>query len=151
VPADLFDPVQALLEANRRKAKGSTSAGSGHMLSSLVQDAAGQRMTATHTGKVNRRYCYYASPATRVPAGDLDALVLTALKATLASPARLAITLPSLDMVSPTVIAASAALAKALSANAIDTKYKAVRDLVDWVEGAVSLMRTRLGRLRMVF
>jgi site-specific DNA recombinase len=134
VPASLYDPVQQLLEANRRKAKGSTSAGSGHMLSGLVQDASGQRMTATHTGKANRRYCYYASPATRVPASDLDALVLTALQETLASPAKLAVALPSLDIVSPTVIAASVALAKVLTANASDIKYKAVRDLVDQVE-----------------
>jgi site-specific DNA recombinase len=134
VPASLYDPVQQMLEANRRKAKGSTSAGSGHMLSGLVQDASGQRMTATHTGKANRRYCYYASPATRVPAGDLDGLVLAALQETLAAPARLAVTLPSLDMVSPAVITASTALAKALTANASDTKCKAVRDLVDRVE-----------------
>jgi len=134
VPASLYNPVQQLLEANRRKAKGTASAGSGHMLSGLVQDAAGQRMTATHTGKVNRRYCYYASAETRVPAGDLDALVLGALEQTLASPAQLAVALPSLDLVSPAVLAASATLAKDLAASEHEQRNALVHDLVATVE-----------------
>lgn len=36
VPADLYDAVQRLLKANRRKARGTSSTGSGHTLSSLV-------------------------------------------------------------------------------------------------------------------
>jgi site-specific DNA recombinase len=134
VPASLFDPVQHLLEANRRKAKGSASGGSGHMLSGIVQDAGGQRMTATHTGKANRRYCYYASAATRVPASDLDSLVLTALTETLASPARLATTLPSFDLLDARVIAASAALAVKLKACNGTKCGEVVRDVVERVE-----------------
>jgi site-specific DNA recombinase len=133
VPADLYDPVQRLLEANRRKARGTTSTGSGLILSGLVQDAAGQRMTATHTGKANRRYCYYASAATRVPAGDLDSLVLNALEQTLNSPARLAMALPSLDLVSPAVIAAAAAAGKEIAAAQREAKHALVHGLISRV------------------
>lgn len=133
VPADLYDPVQRLLEANRRKARGTTSTGSGLLLSGLVQDAAGQRMTATHTGKANRRYCYYASPATRLAAGDLDSLVLSALEQTLASPARLAMALPSLDLVSPAVIAAAAAAGKEIAASNSEARHGLVRGLISHV------------------
>lgn len=133
VPADLFDPVQRLLEANRRKARGTRSAGSGLILSGLVHDAAGQRMTATHTGKANRRYCYYASSATRVPAADLDRLVLSALEQTLATPARLASALPHLDLVSPAVLAAGAKLAHALGSANAETCQACMQDLVSRV------------------
>lgn len=133
VPAELYDPVQQLLEGNRRKARGTTSAGSGLILSGLVQDASGQRMTATHTGKANRRYCYYASAATRVPAGDLDSLVLTALAQTLASPAQLATALPSLDLVSPPIITAGAVLAQDLATVDSERRHVIVRDLVSHV------------------
>ncbi|WP_277983606.1 recombinase family protein [Sphingomonas faeni] len=133
VPADLYDPVQRLLEANRRKARGTTSTGSGMILSGLVWDAAGQRMTATHTGKANRRYCYYASTATRLPAGDLDSLVLGALEQTLASPARLAMALPSLDLVSPAIIAAAAAAGKEITARTNEAKHALVRSIISHV------------------
>lgn len=133
VPADLYDPVQRLLDTNRRKARGTTSTGSGLVLSGLVQDAAGQRMTATHTGKVNRRYCYYASATTRVPAGDLDSLVLSAFEQTLSSPARLAAALPSLDLVSPAVIAAAAAAGKEIAAAQSEAKHALVRGLISRV------------------
>jgi site-specific DNA recombinase len=133
VPAELYDPVQQLLEANRRKARGTTSTASGLILSGLVRDAAGQRMTATHTGKANRRYCYYASAATRVPAGDLDRLVLTALEETFAFPARLAAALPSLDLVSPAVITAAAVWGKDIAAAHSEAKYGLVRGLVSRV------------------
>ncbi|WP_271299069.1 recombinase family protein [Sphingomonas sp. CV7422] len=134
VPADLYDPVQQLLATNRRKALGSTSTGSGLILSGLVHDAAGNRMTATHTGKANRRYCYYASAMTRVPSGDLDSLVLGELRETLTSPARLATALPSLDFVSPAVIAKAAALATPLAGNDIEAKHKPIRDMVERID-----------------
>ncbi len=133
VPADLYDPVQRLLDANRRKARGTTSTGSGLVLSGLVQDAAGQRMTATHTGKANRRYCYYASAATRVPAGDLDSLVLSALERTLASPARLATALPSLNLLSTAVITAAVARGKEIAASNSEAKHALVRGLISHV------------------
>ncbi len=133
VPAELYESVQRLLETNRRKARGTMSAGAGLILSSLVQDADGQRMTATHTGKANRRYCYYASAATRVPAGDLDSLVLTALEQTLASPARLATALPNFDLISPAIIAAGAALARELATGDSETRHVIVRDLISQV------------------
>jgi hypothetical protein len=91
-------------------------------------------MTATHTGKANRRYCYYASAMTRVPSGDLDGLVLGELRETLASPARLATALPSLDLLSPAVIAKAAALAVPLAGNDIEAKHALVGEMVERVD-----------------
>jgi DNA invertase Pin-like site-specific DNA recombinase len=133
VPPELFDPVQQLLEANRRKARGTTSPGSGMLLSGLVQDAAGQRMTATHTGKANRRYCYYASATTRVPATDLDGLVANALIGTLAAPARLATTLPSLDLLSAELIGAAGKLADDIEQAGAEDRASLIRAVITGV------------------
>jgi site-specific DNA recombinase len=75
VPPALFDAVQTLLETNRRKHRGSRTGAVTPMLSGLVEDADGQRLTATHTLKGKRRYRYYAGPKLRMPAGELEALV----------------------------------------------------------------------------
>lgn len=134
VPAELYDPVQQLLDANRRKAKGTPSAGSSLLLPGLVHDAAGQRMTATHTGKVNRRYCYYASATVRVPASDLDNLVFTALTETLAAPARLATALPSFDLLSPELIAIASNRGQLLNTASVDARGDLLRNLVEHVQ-----------------
>ena len=115
VPPQLFDAVQAKLEANRRKARGSRTGAATPMLSGLVQDASGQKLTATHTSKGKRRYRYYAGEMLRIPADDLEQLVTDALTDQLAAPAKLAALLPSLEQLSPDVIAKGGAIGARLA------------------------------------
>lgn len=134
VPAELYDPVQRLLENNRRKARGTAKGASSLMLSGLVVDATGERMTATHTGKANRRYCYYASANTRLPASDLDCIVVQALEQTLGSAQGLATSLPDLNLLSAAVIAKAAAWTEALEASAEPERQELVRGIVERVQ-----------------
>jgi site-specific DNA recombinase len=114
VPPALFDAVQTLLETNRRKHRGSRTGAVTPMLSGMVEDADGQRLTATHTLKGKRRYRYYAGPKLRIPAGELETLVTTALHEHLSAPAKLAALLPSLELMTPTLISKAAEIARAL-------------------------------------
>ncbi|MBB5714125.1 recombinase family protein [Sphingomonas aerophila] len=111
---ELFDAVQALLNTNRRKRKGPATATVPPMLSGLVRDADGERLTATHTQKGKRRYRYYAGPKLRIPAEELEELVAYALCEHLAAPAKLATLLPSLDLLTPALLAKAAETAHAL-------------------------------------
>jgi site-specific DNA recombinase len=98
VDKPLWDEVQAALAANR--VERATSARTGHpsLLTGMVFDEAGGRLTPTHAVKKGTRYRYYVSTALitgaarsrsggrRIPAGDLEALVIDRLRAFLASP-----------------------------------------------------------------
>ena len=93
---DLFDAVQAKLAANKVtrqiRLKGSSS-----ILSGRIFDDRGNRMSSSHTNKRGARYRYYVSQAilqqrkaeagriTRIPAPDIERLVLDALRPHLAS------------------------------------------------------------------
>ncbi len=87
VEEDLFDAVQAKLEENRVRRSYGTPEGAPALLTGLLFDARGQRVTPTHANKRGRRYRYYASQCligrrergaegVRVPATDIDGLVL---------------------------------------------------------------------------
>lgn len=107
IDADLYDAVQALLERNRRKQRGSSGACTS-MLSGLVVDAAGHKLTATHTDKGNRRYRYYAGNKQRIPANQLDDLVSAVLVEHLADTTKLTALLPiSTDLPMATIAAAA--------------------------------------------
>src|SRR5262245_60319268 len=88
----LWDEVQAVLAQNRvRRACG---AGAKHpsLLGGLVFDASGERLTPTYAIKKGTRYRYYVSSSLvrgakgnradgwRIPAGDLDGLVINRLR-----------------------------------------------------------------------
>jgi DNA invertase Pin-like site-specific DNA recombinase len=89
VPADLFDQVQAQLERNRIDRSNITHAGHPSLLTGLISDTHGRPMAPNHSvkGKL-KRYRYYASrkgvsddvPAWRVPAGDLEELIIGSLR-----------------------------------------------------------------------
>jgi hypothetical protein len=78
-----------LLAANRRRRASGSAAAHPSLLAGLVADEKGRKLTATHTSKGPRRYRYYASPpgseALRVPAAELEQLVLAALTKRLSS------------------------------------------------------------------
>ncbi|SFS09107.1 recombinase family protein [Sphingomonas jatrophae] len=83
VERKLYDQVQAVLTANRRKTIDGSKAGPSAMLAGLVYTADGVRFTSTHTRKGKRTYRYYATPVgtpepqrMRVPAAELEKLVV---------------------------------------------------------------------------
>ncbi|WP_340318019.1 recombinase family protein [Rhizorhabdus argentea] len=84
----LFDQVAALLACNRNDHSDAHD-GETSLLVHKVWDGHGRRMRPNHASKKGRRYRYYASDnrearlkerCYRVPAGDLEAIVLTQLR-----------------------------------------------------------------------
>ncbi|MGE0775646.1 MAG: recombinase family protein, partial [Sphingomonadaceae bacterium] len=91
---DLFDQAQALLERNRVQRRHGGHAGDPSLLAGILWDALGRRMSPNHAAKQAKRYRYYASrtddhdnsePVWRVPAGDLEEIVISRLCALLRS------------------------------------------------------------------
>jgi len=93
----LWQLVQEKLAANRRERSLGSSAREPSLLAGLIVDGHGDRMTPTHAVKAGRRYRYYVSAplvrgdrpsapgGLRVPAGDIETLVLDRLRAFLSS------------------------------------------------------------------
>jgi site-specific DNA recombinase len=109
VDTELWRIVLDRLAANRHERSLSAGADSPSLLAGLIYDAAGGRMSPTHAVKQGRRYRYYvsavlirndpnalknyahaSSPAMRIPAGDIEGLVLDRLRAFLSSTSAIA-------------------------------------------------------------
>lgn len=89
VPRDLWEAVQAQLEANREQRRLGGRSKQASLLAGMVVDAQGQHLTPSHTVKAGRRYRYYLGrkhdpsciehgPCAKrlcVPAHDLERLV----------------------------------------------------------------------------
>jgi len=89
----LWEQVQTLLTTNRARRKDGATARQPSLLAGLIFDTHGHRMTPTHAVKSGKRYRYYISrPLTtgtrqnspagqRIPAGDIEHLVVNRLHA----------------------------------------------------------------------
>ncbi len=143
-----WDAAQARLAASRRKAKGTRSAPPA-LLSGLVRQGDGARMTASHTVKATTRYCYYASDSLRVPARDLDAVVVEALVTHLSTPEMLAGSLHDLTLLTPEVVTAARGMAQALRRAGAAAKRDLLLDLVEQVTLGNDTVITRI-RLGMI-
>jgi site-specific DNA recombinase len=98
IEQQLWDEVQAVLAMNRVERATGVRAKHPSLLAGLVFDATGERLTPTHTVKKGTRYRYYVSAflkmeargsrssGWRVPAGDLEGLVINRLRTFLADP-----------------------------------------------------------------
>jgi DNA invertase Pin-like site-specific DNA recombinase len=84
----LFEQVGALLDANRVENADAVHAEQPSLLAGVVWDGEGRRMLPNHASKRGVRYRYYASakdkerlklPVWRVPAGELEGLVIRQL------------------------------------------------------------------------
>jgi site-specific DNA recombinase len=93
VQKELFEAVEAQLELNRVGRTAPARPRQPSLLVGLVWDAHGRAMTSNHCVKAQlKRYRYYVSrppvdkclPACRVPAGDLEELVIAKLRSFLA-------------------------------------------------------------------
>ena len=95
----LWDEVQAVLARNRIERATGVRAKHPSLLAGLVFDESGERLTPTYAVKKGTRYRYYVSTALltgagrnrssgrRIPAGNLEGLVIDRLRAFLADPA----------------------------------------------------------------
>jgi len=94
----LWDMVQAVLAKNRIERATGARAKHPSLLAGIVFDEAGRRLTPTHAVKKGTRYRYYVSTAlitgakrnrsnaARIPAGNLEGLVIDQLRAFFADP-----------------------------------------------------------------
>ena len=109
VDADLWQIVQEKLAANRRASSLAIGAKAPSLLTGLIFDGDGNRMTPTHANKRGRRYGYYISASLpdrgtgksktmRVPAGEIDGLVLDRLHTLISSQQEIAEALNPLDL-----------------------------------------------------
>ena len=96
VDVDLWSVVQDKLAANRKARELAVGAKAPSLLSGLIFDGDGNRMTPTHANKSGRRYRYYISASLldrgkpgagtmRVPASEVEVLVLDQVRDLLAS------------------------------------------------------------------
>ena len=99
VDAELWQIVQDKLAAGRRERSLAVGAEEPSLLAGLIFDSDGDRLSPTHAVKKGKRYRYYVSTALitgsrsehpkgrRIPAGDIEGLVLDRLRALFASDA----------------------------------------------------------------
>jgi site-specific DNA recombinase len=155
VERNLYDQVQAVLAANRRKTLYGSKAGPPALLAGLVRAGEGARLVSTHSRKGKQRYRYYASPVgtpaaerLRVPAADLESLVIDAVAAKLASKEAIATDLIGApDLV--TALATAGMRAAQLSKGKPDTQRAIALELIQQVtiaKGAV-LITLKLGAI----
>ena len=97
VDLDLWQVVQGKLADNRQERLLGVGAEAPSLLAGLIVDAHGFRMTPTHANKRGKRYRYYISTSLlegsrsagqssmRVPAGEIEGLVMDQLRAFLSS------------------------------------------------------------------
>ena len=98
VEQDLWDQVQTVLAQNRIERATGTRAKQPSLLGGFVFDATGQRLSPTYAIKKGARYRYYISSSLmreagtnrsggwRIPAGDLEGLVINRLRSFLVDP-----------------------------------------------------------------
>lgn len=109
IDADLWTVVQEKLAANRKARSLVLGAETASLLSGLLFDYDGNRMTPTHANKRGRRYRYYISSALldprkatgkmmRVPASEVEGLVLDRVRTLLASRTEISEALVALEL-----------------------------------------------------
>jgi site-specific DNA recombinase len=97
IPRDLWELVQAKLKNDNQGRRNGVKANCSSLLVGLIQDAAGNRLSPSHTVKNGKRYRYYVSQATaqgsdrqskaiRLPAYDIERQVSLRLQSFLQSP-----------------------------------------------------------------
>jgi site-specific DNA recombinase len=118
IDPELWQIVQDKLAANRHEHSLAVGAEAPSLLAGLIVDAGGNPMTPTHATKKAKRYRYYVSASLlagdhsraqkgmRVPAGDIEALVLDRLRALFSSRADMGDALASLHLDAGTLDAA---------------------------------------------
>jgi DNA invertase Pin-like site-specific DNA recombinase len=150
IDADLWQAVQEKLSGNRQARVLGTNAEEPSLLTGLIVDAHGQRMTPTHAVKKGRRYRYYVSTSLitgarsdhakgwRIPAGEIEGLVLNRLRAFFASETDVGEALSRFDLDASTLRSAQSK-AKQLAETWTDLPRNKARELVRCVIQTVEI------------
>jgi len=85
----IWEQVQEMLVANRAARRSGSNASEPSLLGGLLFDGNGCRMTPSHASKKGRRYRYYISEKTRLPAREVESAVSLAIAGFLKNPGRL--------------------------------------------------------------
>ncbi len=93
VDLGLWEAAQTIIAANRVERRTRSNAAHASLLAGIIHDAHGRRMSPSHAMKSGKRYRYYIThaselrdgepPAARVPAYDLETLVVERIRAML--------------------------------------------------------------------
>jgi site-specific DNA recombinase len=114
IGAALWQAVQDCLSTNRVERSLGAGAEESSLLAGLIFDTDGERLSPTHAVKKGKRYRYYVSAALitgkgndqskgrRIPAGDIDGLVLDRLRALFASEAEITSAVAPVGLDAPT-------------------------------------------------
>ena len=165
VDADLYQIVQDKLAIKRRERSLAGGAEAPSLLSGLIYDGAGNRMSPTHAVKKGKRYRYYASAplitgsrtehliGRRIPAGDIEGLVLDRLRALFASDKEVGEAIAPLGLEAPmqrSVLDRSAKLAQRWTALASLELRALVKSLVQQVRVGDAEISVWLNRIAVV-
>ncbi len=148
IDAETWDAVQEKLAGNAHQRLSGSRAAEPSLLAGLLYDEAGSRLTPSHAVKAGRRYRYYVSQdlikhagsqdlrGLRIPAHEIEGLVLRALQRLLTGKTRL-FDLLDLDHCAPSrarqILARAQHMATALRSDAPGGKAPAFRDLLNRV------------------
>jgi DNA invertase Pin-like site-specific DNA recombinase len=155
IDTELWQAVQEKLSGNRQARALETNAEEPSLLPGLIVDAQGQRMTPTHAVKKGHRYRYYVSTSLitgarsdhakgwRIPAGDIEGLVLDRLRAFFASETNVGEALSGFDLDASTLRSALSE-AKQLAESWADLPSNKVRELVRSVVEAVEIQDEKI-------
>src|SRR5580704_1443849 len=149
IAPELWQAVQDRLAAGRRDRSMAVGAEAPSLLSGLIFDSEGARLSPTHAVKKGKRYRYYVSTALitrgrsehpkgrRIPAGDIEGLVLDRLRALFASGAQVSDAVAPLGLDAATqraVLDRSAKLAERWTKLASLELRERVRSLVQQIQ-----------------
>ena len=111
IEAELWDSVQDRLAANRNDRATGVGVIDTSLLAGLIFDEDGDRLTPSHATKGNKRYRYYISPdqleendntkskaIIRIPAGDIESLILRELREFLSDTSKISEALASFQL-----------------------------------------------------
>ena len=160
---ELWQIVQNKLAVHRQERALAVGAEAPSLLAGLIVDADGSRMTPTHATKKAKRYRYYVSASLlagdhpqaqkgmRVPAGDIEALVLDRLRAFFSSRTDIGDALTPLDLEARAFDAAlrnAFTLSKRWLAMPPVEMKSLVREIVEQITVAADRIEIRLNRAK---
>src|SRR5580704_10091396 len=165
IAPELWQAVQDRLAAGRRERSMAVGAEAPSLLSGLIFDSEGARLSPTHAVKKGKRYRYYVSTALitrsrsehpsgrRIPAGDIEGLVLDRLRALFASGAEVGDAVAPLGLDAATqraVLDRSAKLAERWTKLASLELRERVRSLVEQIQIGEAQILVGLNRTAIV-
>ncbi len=156
VPQDLWDKVQACLDSNAQTRRNELEERSSSVLTGLIKDGNGHRLTPSFTVKRGRRYRYYVDQSVvdgaseqsgriRLPAHEVESRVAERLRAFLTSDAELFDALSS-PQDSPSIVQPRLAAAKKLVAKCDPSHLRELRPLLRSVNVHEDRIDIRVGR-----